>query len=107
MGQVIRNPGVIPDARFDDANTDISVVFEQSYNEYQVQESQLSTLSKANRTQRCYMVHSLNAMDKGKLRDFVYELSKRAKYLFVTNNDEQYYEQFGSDWSDFTDTIRE
>jgi hypothetical protein len=51
------------------------------------------------------MVHSLPAMDQGELRGFVDKLSRTAKHLFVTNNSEQYYEQFGGDWSDFTGTV--
>jgi len=44
-------------------------------------------------------------MDKGKLRSFVDRLSKHAKYLFVTSNDEHYYEKFGTDWVDFTTAV--
>ena len=51
------------------------------------------------------MVHSLTAMNKGEMQSFVCKLSKLAKYLFVTNNDEHYYERFGSDWVDFTESI--
>ncbi|KAF1850682.1 uncharacterized protein K460DRAFT_301972 [Cucurbitaria berberidis CBS 394.84] len=101
---VIRNPGVIPEARFDDANTDISVVFEQSYAEYQSKESDLAAL-KDGRAHHCYMVHSVPGLGKDKLRDFVDDMSKRAEYLFVTSNDKEYYEKFGSDWSDFLDVV--
>ncbi|KAF2029229.1 hypothetical protein EK21DRAFT_101299 [Setomelanomma holmii] len=101
---VIRNPGVIPDFRFNDSNTDISVVFEQSYTEYQSKEADLAAL-KDDRSNNCYMVHSVPAMDKGKLHTFVDGLSKRAEWLFVTTNDENYYESFADDWADFTAAI--
>jgi hypothetical protein len=42
--QVIHNPGTIPDAGFTDTNTDITVVFEGSYQEYQEQEAALTSL---------------------------------------------------------------
>jgi hypothetical protein len=103
-GQVIRNPGVIPDTKFSDSNTDISVIFEQSYAEYQTKEAALSTLMDS-RSHNCYMIHSLSGMDKGKLKKFVEGLSQRAQYLFVTSNDENYYEKFGSDWADFTGVV--
>lgn len=103
VGQVIRNPGVIPAPEFSDANTDISVVFEQSYAEYQTKEAELSTL-KDDRSHHCYMVHS-TGLDKGKLHNFVDGLSKKAEYLFVTSNDENYYEKFGADWTNFVDAI--
>lgn len=100
----IRNPGVIPDPKFADSNTDISVVFEQSYVEYQTKETDLAAL-KDDRKHHCYMVHSIPGFDKSKLRSFVDDLSKRAEYLFLTSNDESYYEKWGSDWADFTDVI--
>jgi hypothetical protein len=103
-GQVIRNPGVIPDQQFADANTDISVVFEQSYTEYGAKEAELSALKDA-RSKNCYMVHSVPTMDKAKLQSFVDGLSKRAEYLFVTANAENYYESFARDWADFTAAI--
>ncbi|KAH7068061.1 Spherulation-specific family 4-domain-containing protein [Paraphoma chrysanthemicola] len=101
---VIRNPGVVPAQQFADANTDISVDFEQSYTEYGAKEAELSAL-KDNRSGKCYMVHSLPTMDKAKLDDFVDGLSKSAEYLFVTTNAENYYESFGQDWADFTAAI--
>jgi hypothetical protein len=102
--QVIRNPGVIPDARFNDTNTDISVVFEESYAQYQTKISDLAALKDA-RSHHCYMVHSLPSMDKNKLQSFVDDLSKQAEYVFVTSNADNYYESFGSDFADFTDVV--
>jgi hypothetical protein len=100
----VRNPGVIPDTKFQDPNTDVSVVFEQSYAEYQTKEGDLAAL-KEDRLSQCYMVHSIPGLDKGKLRSFVDDLSKRAEYLFLTSNDEHYYESFAADWADFIDVI--
>jgi hypothetical protein len=102
--QVIRNPGVIPDARFNDTNTDISVVFEESYAKYQTKISDLAALKDV-RSHHCYMVHSLPSMDKNKLQSFVDDISKQAEYVFVTSNAENYYESFGSDFADFTDVV--
>lgn len=51
------------------------------------------------------MIHSLPSMKKGDLKDFTKRLSKIAEYLFVTTNDEHYYESFGSDWADFTSVV--
>ncbi|KAJ4395155.1 hypothetical protein N0V91_011036 [Didymella pomorum] len=101
---VIRNPGVVPDSRFADPNTDVNVVFEQSYDEYKLKEPELLALDD-DRLHRSYMVHSLPTMDRVEMRGFVDVLSRRAEYLFVTNNAERYYEQFGVDWSDFIGAI--
>lgn len=103
-GQVIRNPGVVPDARFSDTNTDISVVFEESYTAYQTKEGELSTLTD-DRSHHCYMVHSLPKMSTDELKGYVDGLSQRAKYLFVTSNDQDYYQSFGTDWADFVDVV--
>jgi hypothetical protein len=51
------------------------------------------------------MVHSVPGMDKDKLRGFVNGLSERAEYLFLTTNSDHYYENFGSDWTDFTSVV--
>jgi hypothetical protein len=64
----------------------------------------LSTL-KDDRSHHCYMVHSVPGMDKDKLRGFVNGLSERAEYLFLTTNSDHYYENFGSDWTDFTSVV--
>lgn len=104
MVQVIRNPGVVPDNRFADPNTDINVVFEQSYDEYELKEPELSAMNH-DRLHRCYMVHSLPTLDRGKMRGFVNSLSRGAGHLFVTHNAEHYYEQFAGDWSDFISAI--
>ena len=95
---------MIPDSRFNDTNTDVTVVFEQSYSEYQTKEAELSALTDG-RSHHCYMVHSASPLNKNTLEDFVDGLSKRAEYLFVTSNDKNYYESFGDDWSDFTDVV--
>ncbi|KAF2126989.1 hypothetical protein P153DRAFT_433463 [Dothidotthia symphoricarpi CBS 119687] len=101
---VIRNPGVVPASQFSDTNTDVNVVFEQSYSEYKTKVSELSTIQDS-RAQHCYMVHSLPSMTSSAFRKYVYELSRGAKYLFVTTNDDHYYESFASDWSEFATAI--
>ncbi|KAH6612975.1 spherulin 4-like cell surface protein [Boeremia exigua] len=101
---VVRNPGVVPDSRFTDSNTDISVLFEQTHDEYKLQESELSAMNH-DRAHHCFMVHSLPTMEQGEMQGFVDTLSRGAEYLFVTSNAGQYYEQFGADWSQFVETI--
>lgn len=71
---------------------------------YQTKVSDLAALKDA-RSHHCYMVHTLPSMDKNQLRSFVDDLSKQAEYLFVTNNADNVYESFGSDWADFTDAV--
>lgn len=90
---------MIPDSRLDLDTTDITVVFEQSYKEYQSLESNLTTLS-GDRSQYSYMVHSLPS--RVNLQKFVDSLSRHAEYLYVSTSNKNYYETFGSKWKDFT-----
>lgn len=101
---MIHNPGVIPDGQFDDANTDITVVFEESYSVYQTRDKALDALPD-HRSDYSFMVHSVPTMAKENLKTFVKQLSNLADFLFVTVNTENFYETFGSDWADFVDIV--
>lgn len=96
--QIIHNPGVIPDERLNEAQADITVVFEQSFEELQVQQSSLSELS-GDRSQYAYVVHSVpRSRNLGKL---LADWSQQAEYLFITTLDENYYNSFGPGWRQF------
>ncbi|KAF1999704.1 hypothetical protein P154DRAFT_554565 [Amniculicola lignicola CBS 123094] len=101
---VIRNPGVVPNAGYADDNTDISVVFEQSYTEFQTLRKDLATLSEG-RAHYSYVLHTAPVMGKDELRDLVSDMSAQAKFVFVTSNANNYYESFGTDWDSFTDVV--
>jgi hypothetical protein len=102
---IIHNPGIIPDSRLNDPSTDVTVVFEEAYQVYGAKEVELQSLPQ-NRSQYSYMVHSLpQDMGKGSLRNYVADLSKHAKYLFLTDLNHNYYESFGLNWEEYTDTI--
>lgn len=101
--QIIHNPGTIPDARYADQNTDVTVVFEQSYTLYQTKQADLESLT-ADRIHYSYVVHSLpTSMNEADLRKFSDTLSHHAGYLFLTDLDTDYYESFGPNWSKFVD----
>lgn len=100
--QIIHNPGTIPDQGLGLNSTDITVVFEQSYNKFKSQQSALSDLSGA-RSSYSYMVHSVPSSTN--LGDLIDTMSQHAQYLFVTNRDSAYYEGFGSDWRDFVSMV--
>jgi hypothetical protein len=102
---VIHNPGVIPDSRFDDSTTDITVICEESYLVYQSLLSALTALSTKNRAEYAYMVNSAPSMSLSELKSYVDDLSKHAAYLFVTNNNQDFYASFGGDWANFTDVV--
>jgi hypothetical protein len=53
------------------------------------------------------MVNSVPIMDTADLTSFVDQLSVNAQYMFITNNDQDYYETFGSDWANFTAVVAE
>ncbi|EAW24740.1 spherulation-specific family 4 protein [Aspergillus fischeri NRRL 181] len=91
---VIHNPGAIPDSRYSNIDgTDVTVVFEQSYQEYQTKHASLMALP-ANRTAYSYMIHSVPSMNNGTLRGLVQDLSERAEYVFLTTLSQNFYESF-------------
>ena len=101
---VIHNPGVIPDSRFEDSNADIIVVFEESYTTYQTKVNSLTALP-SDREGYSIMVHSVPDMSTSDLKKFVDQLSNIAEFLFVTDNSNNYYESFGTDWTDFAGVV--
>ncbi|KAM0719794.1 hypothetical protein Q7P37_003928 [Cladosporium fusiforme] len=96
---IIHNPGVVPDTGLELDTTDITVVFEQSFEEYRSLEDSLTSLS-GDRSEYSFMVHSVPS--KTNLQKFVDSLSHHAEYLFVTTADANYYNNFSASWEDFT-----
>lgn len=101
---MIHNPGAIPDARYNDSNTDITVVFEDSYQAYQTKEASLQALPK-DREGYAYMLHSVPTQSESSLKKFVDQLSLRAEFLFLTTLTQNYYESFDPRWANFTDVV--
>lgn len=103
--QIIHNPGQVPDNRFSDTNTDTTVVFEESYQSFQLKETELAGLSQE-RSRNSYLIHSLpSSMSKEDLRALLAKASQTAGFLFVTNLDHNYFESFGSSWSTFINAM--
>jgi hypothetical protein len=82
---------------------DISVVVETSYAEFVTKEYQawLAT-SPYDRLRTCYMLHSVPLE---KVADVTRSLQKKAKYLFVTSETENFYEKFGPSWEVFVEAM--
>jgi len=51
------------------------------------------------------MINSVPTMSIADLRKFVDQLSQRAEFLFITHNDQDFYESFGNQWANFTDVV--
>jgi hypothetical protein len=98
---VIHNPGVIPDPVFDDPNTDVTVVFEEDYNLWDIRGNSIE----GRRTANSVMLHSIPNMTTDSLEEFVKQLASKAQYLFLTSNTADYYESFGTDWANFTAAV--
>lgn len=92
----------MPDSGLDLDTTDITVVFEQSYDEYRSLEDKLHSLS-GDRSEYSFMVHSVPS--KTNLQKFVDSLSRHAEYLYVSTSDTNYYEKFGSSWKPFAQAV--
>ncbi|PVH75792.1 hypothetical protein DL98DRAFT_574803 [Cadophora sp. DSE1049] len=101
---VVRNPGVVPDERFNDTNTDITVVFEQSYPVYIGLVDSLSALP-GDRSQYSYMINSVPSTVETNMKRFLSEISESAEFLFVTDNTEDFYESFGAGWDGFVKSV--
>jgi len=104
MMQIIHNPGTTIDPRLDDLSTDITVIFESSYQDYQERKATLSSLPK-DRLRSSYIIHSLPSKGFRDLGKFVDSISVQAGALFVTDLDERYYKSFGSNWETFVSVM--
>jgi hypothetical protein len=100
--QVVRNPGVVPDSRFASANTDITVVFEESWQVWQARNASVASLPRA-RHAYSLMLNSVpvDTMSNATLGGLLNNMSSTAEYLFVTSKTENFYESFQPDWLRF------
>jgi hypothetical protein len=75
--------------------TDVTVVFEQSYDNYETKKKVLTeTFDVSDRGGNAYMLHSMPSMTNSSLRSFVDDLSNRASYLYLTERSTDIYESF-------------
>lgn len=103
---VIHNPGTIPDARLAVPNTDITVVFEQSYDHYETsQKAALSEEKDADRDSWAYVFHSVPQMSNSTLEHFVNDISHKAAWLYLTTRTDSYYEFFDPRLEEFVDVV--
>ncbi|PYH91622.1 hypothetical protein BO71DRAFT_358977 [Aspergillus ellipticus CBS 707.79] len=80
---VIHNPGTVPDSRYNANTTDVTVVFESSYQDYESERHSLAALA-SDRTGYAYMLHSVpDSLSNGTLRKFVDTMSRKAEYLIA------------------------
>ncbi|KID81643.1 spherulin 4-like cell surface protein [Metarhizium guizhouense ARSEF 977] len=101
---IIHNPGVIPDARFNGSDVDITVVFEETYDKWQDRSRSLAALPPT-RGAYSIMVNTVPTMSNGTLSQFVNSLSDLAKYVFITSLSVDFYNSFANDWLDFVGQV--
>ncbi|KAG8407891.1 hypothetical protein J3458_020201 [Metarhizium acridum] len=101
---IIHNPGVIPDARFNSSDVDITVVFEETFAKWQDRSTSLAALPKT-RGAYSIMVNTVPAMNNGTMGQFVNSLSDLAKYVFITSLSVDFYNSFANDWLDFVGQV--
>jgi hypothetical protein len=104
-GQVIHNPGTVPDPELANPGPDITTIVEESYENYQSSplQERLSSLLRYDRNRCAYMVHSV---PHEKMQSLVNELRYHGKYLFVTDLNKNYYTRFGSSWKRFIEAMQ-
>ncbi|KAK2629726.1 hypothetical protein QTJ16_000546 [Diplocarpon rosae] len=100
----IHNPGTVPDPEFANPGPDLTTIFETTYQYYTDQEVQqrLANLLRYDRDRCSYMVLAVPPAD---IPALVPELKRRAKYLFVTERKNGWYEKFCNGWERFVDTV--
>ncbi|GLA19209.1 hypothetical protein AnigIFM62618_006878 [Aspergillus niger] len=102
---VIHNPGTIPDNRYENNATDVTVVFESSYQDFHSEKHSLNAMA-SNRTAYAYMLHSVpDNLSNSTLRSFVNQMSRKAEYLFLTTLTEDYYESFDPEGETICDVM--
>jgi hypothetical protein len=102
--QVIHNPGVIPDPRFNGTRPDITVLFEGNYSAWEKRGADVFAL----RTQRAkhgVMINSVPDVDKDGLQSLISSIGQMADYIFVTSNSHDVYDSFSPDWPGFVDAM--
>jgi hypothetical protein len=104
--QVARNPGVIPDARYADANTDVTVIFEETYAIFQQRLASIQSQPKT-RDNYAFFINSVPTQSKDSLSKLVNSMGQIAKYLYLTEESVDFYESFGSMWPIFTDVLKD
>lgn len=99
----IHNPGTAVDRRFVHERPDITTTAEVSYSVFRTKDYQrwLAT-SPVSRSHTSYMI---NSVPEDKVREFVFALSERAEYLFITDLETNFYASFGKSWGAFIEVM--
>lgn len=100
--QVIRNPGTVPDSRYADDNVDIIVVFEDNYDAWQNRSADVQA-APDDRAMKSIMINSVPSMSEDDMKNFVNSVASLGEHLFITSNDQNFYESWASDWTGFVD----
>ena len=74
---------MIPDPRYNDSNTDITVIFEESYPVFQTRLASIQSQPKE-RSHYAFFINSVPVQSTDSLRTFVKELSGLAEYLYIS-----------------------
>ena len=105
-GQIIHNPGTIPDARFL-ASCNMTVVFEGTYATYQQHDFGKSIKSFLaapgnGRNNLAMIIHSLpSTLSEKDKKSVVKDIKKLAAGIFVTDLAVDYYASFAQGWGEF------
>jgi hypothetical protein len=100
----VHNTGVIPS--YFDNTTDITVVFDGTYAQYEARKAQLEGLGKETRMSRGYFVNSLPAgKSTTELMNWIKEMSAYAGNLYVTDLSQDVSSELGATWDDFVKAV--
>ncbi|EME46784.1 hypothetical protein DOTSEDRAFT_169603 [Dothistroma septosporum NZE10] len=97
---VVHNPGTMPDDALSSSRPDVVCVFEDRYD--RLNSGAETLLEKFDRRELCYMVHSVPKDEAWRTAKM---LRSRAKYVFLTEAEERFYEDFGGSWREFVEAM--
>jgi hypothetical protein len=99
------NPGSIPDSRIL-GTTDRTVVFEEQYQTYINRQAGKALAALPDRDVLCCLMHSIPTdMPISQLKALVGELRELAGSLFLTDQSENYYQQFSPRFQEYIDAL--
>ena len=99
----MHNPGAVPEAGLENALTEITVVFESPYETYKTAVKEWLPALDGHRSTYSIIVYALSSSID--LASYVDAVAQKARYLFVTDLDSDFYAKFSPNWNKFVGAV--